>query len=263
MANKVKIQDMASEETENNIFVGCRFRGPSSSTDYVMPESYKNIADDILNLAARPDDVWVTGYIRSGTTLTQELVWQVATECDVETASKIPLMTRYMFLEGQMSVGFMKSKMKGEVNERVYTFKEINSAPSPRFIKSHAPFSLLPSNLLDTTKVVYIARDPRDVAVSVYQFSKKIFQYLGDFKMLWNIFVNDLYMFSPIMEHVKEAWELRHHPNMMFIFYEDMIKAARADGGSISTRRWRRRRSAGWPSTSLAPTCASPTTPAS
>ncbi|XP_063531415.1 sulfotransferase 1E1-like [Cydia strobilella] len=30
--------------------------------------------------------------------------------------------------------------------------------------------------------------------------------------------------FCPFLAHVKEAWELRHHPNMMFIFYEDMLK---------------------------------------
>ena len=30
-----------------------------------------------------------------------------------------------------------------------------------RFIKSHLPLSLLPHNLLDTAKVVYVARNPK------------------------------------------------------------------------------------------------------
>ena len=30
-----------------------------------------------------------------------------------------------------------------------------------RFIKSHLPLSLLPSRLLDTAKVVYVARNPK------------------------------------------------------------------------------------------------------
>lgn len=29
---------------------------------------------------------------------------------------------------------------------------------------------------------------------------------------------------TPFMDHLKEAWKLRHHPNLLFIFYEDMIK---------------------------------------
>ncbi|XP_063531414.1 luciferin sulfotransferase-like [Cydia strobilella] len=175
-------------------------------------------------MAVRPDDVWVTGFPRSGTTFTQELVWQVANECDFDTASKIPLMTRYMFLEGVMTVNFIQSRQKEVVTEPIYTHTAVHAAPSPRFIKTHAPFSLLPANLLDTTKVVYIARDPRDVAISNYQFVKKLRHYSGDLKSYCNLFFNDLALFSPLLPHVKEAWELRHHPNMMFIFYEDMLK---------------------------------------
>ena len=33
---------------------------------------------------------------------------------------------------------------------------------------------------------------------------------------------------TPFVEHVIEAWNLRHHPNMCFIFYEDMKKDMRA-----------------------------------
>lgn len=31
-------------------------------------------------------------------------------------------------------------------------------------------------------------------------------------------------LFCPIFEHVKEAWEIRHHPNMLFMFYEEFSK---------------------------------------
>ncbi|XP_061712610.1 luciferin sulfotransferase-like [Cydia pomonella] len=221
MENKVKIEEL---DSATKSFEGYRFRGPSGSTGYLMPKPYKELADNILNMTVRPDDVWVTGYPRSGTTLTQELVWQVANECDFVTASKIPLMARYMFLEGKMSVNLLKSKLKGEVSEPIYTQEAIDAAPSPRFIKTHMPFSLLPSNLLDTTKVVYIARDPRDVAVSLYQFIKKLMQYFEEFKSFWNLFYNEMVIYSPILAHIREAWDLRHHPNMMFIFHEDMLK---------------------------------------
>ncbi|XP_061712611.1 luciferin sulfotransferase-like [Cydia pomonella] len=220
MENKVKIEELDSASKSFEVY---RFLGPSSSTGYLMPKGYKELADNILNMTVRPDDVWVTGYPRSGTTLTQELVWQVANECDFETASKIPLMARYMFLEGKMTVNILKSRMEGEVTEPVYTQEAIDAAPSPRFIKTHVPFSLLPSNLLDTTKVVYIARDPRDVAVSHYQFAKKL-HYTAELKSFWNLFFNDMMVYSPTLAHLREAWDLRHHPNMMFIFYEDMLK---------------------------------------
>lgn len=63
--------------------------------------------------------------------------------------------------------------------------------PSPRFIKSHLAFSLLPPSLLDTCKVVFVARDPRDVAVSFYHHNRliKAHEYVGDFKTYWNYFI--------------------------------------------------------------------------
>ena len=35
---------------------------------------------------------------------------------------------------------------------------KLDSMPSPRLIKSHLPFELLPPDLLDTCKVVFVAR---------------------------------------------------------------------------------------------------------
>ena len=36
-------------------------------------------------------------------------------------------------------------------------------------------------------------------------------------------------METPLVDHMIEAWNLRHHPNMCFIFYEDMKKDLRAE----------------------------------
>lgn len=71
--------------------------------------------------------------------------------------------------------------------------RELGKLPSPRFFKTHLPFSLLPPTLLDVTRVVYVARDPRDVAVSLFHFKRimKSSNYNGDFKQSWKRFIND------------------------------------------------------------------------
>ncbi|KAI5632730.1 sulfotransferase domain-containing protein [Phthorimaea operculella] len=104
--------------------------------------------------------------------------------------------------------------------------KQLSEMPSPRFVKSHLPMSLLPPTLLDTAKVVYVARDPRDVAVSFYHHNKsnRVHGYIGDFKTYWKLFLADLITYSPFFDHLKEAWERRHHPNMLFLFYEELPK---------------------------------------
>lgn len=72
--------------------------------------------------------------------------------------------------------------------------EQLANLPSPRFIKSHMPLSLLPPTLLDTAKMIYVARDPRDVAVSFYHLNRLIRTqgYIGDFKTYWNFFVKGL-----------------------------------------------------------------------
>ncbi|CAF4938696.1 unnamed protein product [Pieris macdunnoughi] len=46
----------------------------------------------------------------------------------------------------------------------------------------------------------------------------------GDFKTFWHYFINDLHYWTPFFEHLKEAWEKRHDPNLLFLFYEDLKK---------------------------------------
>lgn len=92
-------------------------------------------------------------------------------------------------------------------------YEVIAKMQSPRFIKTHFPFSMLPG-LLDVgckviikkrnslaiaydlffLKVVYVARNPKDVAVSWYNLNSSIKTqgYIGDFSTFWDYFQNDL-----------------------------------------------------------------------
>ncbi|KAJ8727195.1 hypothetical protein PYW08_015592 [Mythimna loreyi] len=210
---------------------------------YVMPRPYIEQAENIYNLSIRPSDVFVASFQRAGTTWTQELVWLVANDFDYETALSVPINHRYPFLEIYMlftewrndclkNVDIMKSK---EQKEKLFKMLEVNSQPvtekleampSPRFIKTHLPMSFLPPTIVDTAKVIYVARDPRDIAVSCYHHARllKILDFVGEFKDFWKLFVNDCFIRTPYFEHVKEAWNMRHHPNMLFLFYEELTK---------------------------------------
>ena len=52
------------------------------------------------------------------------------------------------------------------------TVKLAASMPSPRVIKSHLPFEFLPPNLLDTCKVIFVGRRPKDCCVSLFHHFK-------------------------------------------------------------------------------------------
>ena len=40
---------------------------------------------------------------------------------------------------------------------------------------------------------------------------------------------------TPIIEHMVEAWNLRHHPNMCLLFYEDMKKDLKSQINKVAT----------------------------
>ncbi|CAH4037214.1 sulfotransferase 1C4-like [Pieris brassicae] len=202
---------------------------------YIFPRKFREMAAEIYNMEVKPTDVYVFSYPRSGTTWTQELVWLVVNDLDYETASKIPLTDRYPFLEGPMFINdSTKQKLldgnKGnesnakDIQNVVKSAVElVNEMPSPRFIKTHLPLSLLPPKALEA-KMVYVARDPRDAIVSFYHLidSMKLANFNGDFKQFWTI--KNYQSWSPYFDNVKEAWEMRNHPNLLFLFYEDMKK---------------------------------------
>ncbi|XP_013180694.1 PREDICTED: sulfotransferase family cytosolic 1B member 1-like isoform X5 [Papilio xuthus] len=205
---------------------------------YLLMRDYEHDAENIYNMPLRHDDIFLVTFPRSGTTWTLELVWLLASNLDYSTAAKSPLSARSIFLDLPLIAhdNLMESLKKKHADNPEYLktlqamrtpgSEQASKMASPRFIRTHLPLSFLPPTLLDSTKVVYVARDPRDVAVSYYHLSRDFqsFIFNGDFKTYWSLFIRDLVYWSPFFEHVKEAWQMRHHPNMLFLFYEELLQ---------------------------------------
>ncbi|XP_063222855.1 sulfotransferase 1B1-like isoform X2 [Bacillus rossius redtenbacheri] len=209
---------------------------------WLLPSKYRRMAGDFYNFRVRPDDTWVVTFPRSGTTLTQEMVWLLGNNLDYKTASEVRLNSRFPFIEFPMLIHDEVLKDLQDLNQdssrraRVEQMsrpltEELDQATSGRFIKTHLPLDVLPPDLLTAgCKVVYVARNPLDVVVSGYHHNRRfeLVGYKGDFPKYWNCFKKDLVMFSPYWAHVTEAWGKRHSPNMLFLFYEDIVKDMRA-----------------------------------
>ena len=70
-----------------------RYPGP-----VIMPRTFIPIADRIRDFEVRPDDIWIVTYPKTGTTWTQEMVWQIVNNVDLQKG-QLPLFTRSPFLE--------------------------------------------------------------------------------------------------------------------------------------------------------------------
>ncbi|XP_072031501.1 sulfotransferase 1C4-like [Amphiura filiformis] len=101
---------------------------------------------------------------------------------------------------------------------------------SPRTIKTHLPGHLLPPDVMNKkSRIVYVARNPKDVTVSVYHFHQMnaaLPKYVS-----WDDFFNDFIsgntIFGQWWDHYLYYWNKRHLPNVLFIKFEDMKRDLR------------------------------------
>ncbi|XP_072747004.1 sulfotransferase 1B1-like [Anoplolepis gracilipes] len=180
----------------------------------------------ILNFEIRPDDTWIISYPRSGTTLTQELTWLVANDLNFDEARQRTLIERFPYLDLGLILedDVLANDTPEEQKISKYSIEFVQNQPSPRFIKSHFPLDLLPTVVNNDCKIIYVARNVKSVAVSWYYFQKDLKLYEGTFEQMCDDFMNDHLMWTPYWEHVKTAWAIRHKPNVLFLFYEDLRK---------------------------------------
>ncbi|XP_043231719.1 sulfotransferase 1C4-like [Amphibalanus amphitrite] len=205
---------------------------------YFYPKKDHEAFHKMYNYPLDERDIWVVTMPKCGTTWTQEMVWLIANDCDFKGAQSNLVPDRWNFLEMSYLV------LASDVRAKSVAWEGIKANPwkmpqilwlglkmawprkyyPPRFIKSHMPFSMLPPKLLDTCKVVYVARNPKDALVSYYHHHKliKMMDFEGTFEEFFDLFLENKVVQAPFMPHVKEAWEKKDHPNLLFLFFEDL-----------------------------------------
>ncbi|ROT80799.1 estrogen sulfotransferase [Penaeus vannamei] len=211
---------------------------------WVLPAPYTKFADKIYNMKFRASDVLIMTYPKCGTTWTQEVVWTMRNNPNLDhPKASIPVKARSPFVDSDMLTHMGKDVHNNELLEMVkdivphpdpdegLALQMTANLPDPRTIKTHLPFSLMTPDLLDTAKVIYVARNPKDVVLSFLHHSRlmKSMSYVGSLEQYVDYFVNDQLIYGPYWEHLREAWPRRDHPNMHFLFYEDMKADPKAE----------------------------------
>ncbi|CAL4066230.1 unnamed protein product [Meganyctiphanes norvegica] len=222
---------------------------------WLYPKSFPKLADHLYHFKWKPSDVVVMTWPKCGTTWTQEIIWTMRNNPNLDNPhANVKLITRVPFLDldmNQYGLTFEQPGLRILLDELVDLWKSWPSAglrflkvaknkirhphkgphilitevlPEPRTIKTHLPFSLFSPELLNTAKVVFVARNPKDVIVSFHHHMRlfKGHGYKGSFEDYVKYFVDDNLLYGPYWLMLKEAWEKRSHPNLHFIFYEDL-----------------------------------------
>ncbi|XP_035218190.1 sulfotransferase 1E1-like [Stegodyphus dumicola] len=189
-------------EESFDVFICNGFSLPSFAIKFLQEEA--------KSYEAREDDIYVVSYPKTGTTWLQEIVFIIHSNLDFNAAKTTDLHQRFPYIEHAKT-----------------NYNYVKNMESPRLLKTHLPFSLLPPDVHSKKcKMIYITRNPRDVAVSYYHFAcmLKETRYKGTFKQFFERFLANRSTYSPFLQHNLEFWKHRNDENVLFLFYEDLQK---------------------------------------
>ncbi|XP_044758929.1 uncharacterized protein LOC123316773 [Coccinella septempunctata] len=235
-------QELTEEEREM-----CKIHGDADlvrivPTRYTTTRRIVKYGSDLYNFKPRSDDIWLVGYPRSGTTLTQEILYLLGTDFDYEKARSIIMDERFPYLEDVLMRPEHLEKMYDELCKKnrepetpeekacLPRYRKLERMNERRFIKSHLGFSFVHPQLLEVgCKVVFIARNIKDVLVSqfFYPWNNESKMKHGIYKM-WKLYQRDLGLIGNYMQLLKDAWKRRHSTNLLILFYEEVNKDKRA-----------------------------------
>lgn len=137
----------------------------------------EEVVDELRsNFCSREDDVFVVTYPKAGTTWMQAILLLLIHEGDGSKVSPHPAL--------QKQAPWLEASFKREEDplmagpRPMLDEESLEQMEGPRRVfKSHAPFPLFPvhnTNLHTSTKIVYVTRNPIDVAVSLFHHSSSI-----------------------------------------------------------------------------------------
>jgi hypothetical protein len=155
----------------------------------------------------KDEDVFITTFPRSGTTWTEQIVHLLVNngkQGEQRLTDAVPWVETLPHRPNGM-IEFLKT-IRGR-----------------RLFTSHLPYPLMPRLDNTTAKIVYIARNPKDVAISFYFHDQSKGGYEGAWEEHFQLFLKGDVHFGSYFDHVLPWWKAsQREKNILFLKYEDM-----------------------------------------
>lgn len=220
-------KDFIRVKVDPTIFIPSPFSSEFKFPSCFLPKKYITMADRIQNFKIRLDDIWVASYPKAGTTWTMNIVWQLMNHMNFSAKF---LTDEDLYFERAMLVGESSDSDSEDFKESVKRLdKQLDvmaDEPSPRLLKSHLPAHLLPKDIWTVKpKLIYVVRDAKDVAISMYHMYRNHsrVQFTGTMEDYFDVFLNDFVVFGPFYEHINSFKQISKLEHILLINYEQMI----------------------------------------
>ncbi|XP_063185809.1 amine sulfotransferase-like [Chroicocephalus ridibundus] len=178
--------------------------GANTSPEYVA---------SLEDFEIKDSDIFLTTYPKSGTVWTQNILSLIIHEGHRNGTENMETMERIPWLEYNVKN------------------KDYADLPLPRVFATHLPYYLVPRDLRNKrARVIYVSRNPKDVMVSYYHFSKYMsaVEEVADFNLFMERFLAGKVLGSSWLDHVAGWYSHAEDFNILFLTYEEMKKDLRS-----------------------------------
>ncbi|KAM3922404.1 sulfotransferase 2B1-like [Leptodactylus fuscus] len=162
------------------------------------------------------DDIYNVTYPKSGTNWMIEILNLIKHKGDVTKSDVLSIQRRSPWYEEA-------------------TFHEyIDKMDPPRIITSHLPHHIFAKSFFKSkAKIIYTIRNPRDVIVSLFHFTKilNLFTPTENFQNFIEDFIQGKAMFGSWFDHIKGWMQMKDDKRFFFITYEELLQDLR--GGVV------------------------------
>ncbi|KAM8883015.1 amine sulfotransferase-like [Synchiropus picturatus] len=163
--------------------------------------------DGLQDFEIRDSDIYLVTYPKSGTIWTQQIIISIINFDGVKKE-------------------YPNNSEEMPWLEFVVQREPYSTRPSPRLFCSHLTPALMPAGLKEKkAKIIYVMRNPKDVAVSFYHFSKIMtdLETPQNFDRFLEEFLEGNVVCSSWFDHIRAWQQEKDNYNILMLSYEDMV----------------------------------------
>ncbi|XP_063797706.1 sulfotransferase 2B1-like [Pseudophryne corroboree] len=158
------------------------------------------------------DDVYNVTYPKSGSNWIIQILNLIKHKGDATLSNSVPIYARSPWYE------------------TITAEPQIKVLVPPRIMSTHLPINMFAKSFFKSkAKIIYTVRNPKDVVVSLFHFTKiiKVFSEVKPFQEVLDDFLQENAMYGSWFEHVKGWMQMKDDSRFFFIAYEELLQDLR------------------------------------